>query len=272
MRIEAVTTCVNYADFLAWSLLFNRAHFDKWVIVTSEQDERTRALCEYHDIECVATDEFFAYDRAFAKAQGINAGLARLKLDSWVVHIDADIILPPRTRKILERLDLQGDSIYGIDRLCCYDFADWIKFVQQPELQHPRQLFVRANHFPLGPRLAKIGYAPPGQDGYLPIGFFQLWHPRASKVRTYPDHDPADGGRRLGAANRGDTMLAEKWPRKRRHLIPEIVAVHLESQVPQAKGANWRGRTTRGFGQDYVAAGHDEAYDEAERRRHGAPV
>ena len=38
-----------------------------------------------------------------------------------------------------------------------------------------------------------------------------------------------------------------QWARPDRILIPEIVAVHLESE-PSAMGANWKGRTTKAFG------------------------
>jgi hypothetical protein len=235
---------VNYADFLAWTLPWNKQHFDKMVIVTSKDDGATQAICGYHNVPCITTDVFFENDRAFAKAAGINEGLKALKLDSWVVHMDCDIVLPPRTRKILSRINLQANGVYGIDRMNCYGFCDWVDFVMDPEIQHPRQLYTVANRFVLGPRLTKIEFAPVPYDGYAPIGFFQMWHPQGSKVYTYPDHDPADNGRRLGAANRSDTIFGELWPRQHRHLIPEIVAVHLESEFPNVKGLNWRGRRT----------------------------
>jgi uncharacterized protein YukE len=42
-------------------------------------------------------------------------------------------------------------------------------------------------------------------------------------------------------------LFAMQWTRDRRHLIPEIIATHLESERA-AMGANWNGRTTRAFG------------------------
>jgi hypothetical protein len=48
--------------------------------------------------------------------------------------------------------------------------------------------------------------------GYLPLGFFQLWNAGATGIRDYPSH---------GAADRSDLLFAQRWPRRRRHLLPE---------------------------------------------------
>ena len=76
------------------------------------------------------------------------------------------------------------------------------------------------------------------EQGYLPIGFFQMWNPKGSGVRTYPINH--------GEAARADCQFALAWPRSRRELLPEIVAIHLESQST-TQGLNWRGRRAREF-------------------------
>jgi hypothetical protein len=72
----------------------------------------------------------------------------------------------------------------------------------------------------------------------MPIGFFQLWNV-ASGIKDYPlEH---------GSAGRTDMLHALRWPRRRRHLIPELIAVHLEGPIaPGVK--NWRGRRMEWFG------------------------
>lgn len=232
MRIEAVTVSVNYSDFLAWTILFNKPQFDRLLVVTDTKDRRTRDLCEYHHVECLATDSFYRAQQAFDKGAGITEGLARLSGDAWICHLDADIALPPRTRAILERVTLSPDHVYGCDRMMCKSFDDWISFVAAPEVQHSCDIFVQANAFELGTRIAKLN-----GDGYAPLGFFQLWH--ASKAITYPSH---------GTADRSDLAFARQWPREHRSLLPEIVAVHLESEPDGDMGANWRGRKTMAFG------------------------
>lgn len=240
MKIEAITVSVDYSDFLAWSLLFNTRLFDRLVVVTAPDDRRARDLCEYHHVECVQTDAFFDKERAFAKSNGINAGLARLTGEDWLVHLDADIVLPPRSRALLERAALDPAALYGVDRMMCRSYAEWLAYVAAPEVQHSCDTFVQANAFPLGARVARMD-----AEGYVPIGFFQLWNARATGIKSYPDH---------GTADRSDLAFARQWPRGRRHLIPEIVAVHLASDDGSAMGMNWRGRRSGPFGPPLAAA------------------
>jgi hypothetical protein len=237
MKIEAVTVCVEYADFLAHSLPANKHLFDRIVVVTDTRDTATQRLCAYHHVECVQTDAFYLNDHAFNKGRGINEGLARLDRDGWLVHLDADIVLPPRARELLHRIELDPTHIYGIDRLMCRSLDAWLDFLAAPELQHADEVFVQANAFALGVRVAKTD-----QDGYLPIGFFQLWHGATGRLH-YPDQH--------GAAARADMMFAQQWRRAERTLIPEIVAIHLESEAAPG-GANWRGRRTRFFGRQRI--------------------
>lgn len=235
MLIEAVTVCVNFADVLAHSLPLNKHHFDRLIVVTDHSDTATRRLCDHHYVERVATDDFYRGDQAFNKGRGINVGLAKLAKTGFVVHLDADIVLPSRTRRLLDGpVMLDPGSIYGIDRVMCPDFDAWTRYIADPVIQHAREIFVIPDAFPLGTRVAKLD-----GEGYIPIGFFQLWHPGASGVSTYPDEH--------GTAGRADMLHALKWMRKRRALIPEIFAVHLGSPIPPGQN-NWRGRLMAPFG------------------------
>jgi hypothetical protein len=234
LKIEAVVTCVSYGDYLAWTLPANKQHFNRLVVVTRPDDKLTQLVCAYYHVECLPTYDWHRNDDAFNKAEGINYGLSQLAKDGWVVHLDADIYLPPRTRDILQRISLVPDSLYGIDRMECKTFADWIKFLAAPPLQHEWEIFVHPRPFPLAVRIAALD-----RDGYVPIGFFQLWNPKGSGVFHYPEHHTT--------AARSDMLFAMQWPRDKRHLIPEIIAIHLESECVEM-GANWQGRQTRPFG------------------------
>ena len=76
--------------------------------------------------------------------------------------------------------------------------------------------------------------------GYIPIGFFQLWH-ADSEILNYPEGH-TDAGRE-------DSHFATLWPRDKRQLLPEIIAYHLESEsAPMA--VNWKGRATKPFSID----------------------
>jgi hypothetical protein len=98
-------------------------------------------------------------------------------------------------------------------------------------------VYIHPTIFPMGVRIAEFM-----SEGYEPIGFFQMWHPGTSSVTLYPETH--------GAADRTDVLHAKKWPRKYRALIPEVIAIHLDSEDLDLKkmGKNWNGRKTKMFG------------------------
>lgn len=233
MTIEAVTVCVNYADFLAQSLPLNKGLFDRIVVVTTPEDRDTQRVCDLHNVLCVTT-RVFGPPGEFHKARGINVGLRHLQQDGWVVHMDADTVLPAQARDILNRADLDPTMIYGVDRSIVTGWQTWQRHLHRPRTQQElAACLVHMDTYPLGARLNV-----PSHHGWAPIGFFQLWNPAVSGVHAYPEeHNGAD---------RTDMLFACQWPRNKRGLIPEMIAWHLESERgPQ--GLNWMGRQSRPF-------------------------
>ncbi len=90
MKLEAVVVCVNYSDFLAWTLPNNKTFFDNMVVVTSSKDLRTQKLCEFWHVKCVVSDVCYESGAEFDKGKMINVGLKALDGVGWVVHLDAD--------------------------------------------------------------------------------------------------------------------------------------------------------------------------------------
>lgn len=238
MRLEAVTVCVGYADFLAETLPLNKPHFDRLLVVTTPDDVDTQRICSYHHVECLITTAFTDLGGTFRKGAGINAGLQKLKdgrnAGAWVAHLDADIALPAQTRQTLENAKLDPTLVYGIDRLNVIGYDRWRQQCINPRIQQETdRCLVHLSDYPIGARLnvPKLG-------GWAPIGFFQLWNPFHSGVSSYPtDNDGAD---------RTDMLFACQWPRAKRGFLPEIVAWHLESE-PVPMGTNWAGRKTAPF-------------------------
>lgn len=243
-RIEAVTVCVNYADFLAETLPHNLRHFDHYVVVTRKDDPETQRLCRKLGVECRVTDLMHHEGNAFAKSRAIDYGLAYLRRDDWLVHLDADIWLPPMTRHWIEWANPDPDCIYGIDRCNCTGYDAWRRFIDRPmsdQHQHahgcltlPPFDVAHGRPFPMGARISLRHYG-----GYVPIGFWQMWSGARYPERRYPLNQ--------GSAEHGDVLHAIQWPAANRRMLPEIIAVHLESE-PAKMGANWQGRSTRRFG------------------------
>ena len=232
-KLECVVVCSKYSDFLRHTLPHNKFLFDKIVVVTDYEDAETRRMCEFHHVQCIPTDVLNTRKGQFRKGAGINAGLQELSRDGWVLHLDADIWLPPQTRILLRNADLDPARIYGCDRFLVRGPRSWEKFLERPRLQHENECYVHMSAFPLGTRVAQNF-----QGGYIPVGFFQLWHPIASGVHAYPEGH-TDAGRE-------DGNFAAQWPRSRRELLAEIVGYHLESDDAR-NAANWGGRTTAPF-------------------------
>lgn len=80
--------------------------------MTTEQDERTRQLCEQHDLERVVSHRIHEQGARFNKGKGLNDGLAALEHPDWVICIDADILLPRNFRQVFERSELLPHRIY----------------------------------------------------------------------------------------------------------------------------------------------------------------
>jgi len=238
MKLEAVIISAGCADFLAHTLPFNKPHFDRIIVVTSPEDQDTQRVCDYWGVPYERTDKLNTrWQGNFCKGAGINVGLGKLDKDGWVLHMDADIALPPHTRRSLEAADLDPSMIYGVDRLECKSWEDWQRFIGSPEPAiQGNGFFIHTTHAPfqLGTRVAFQHHG-----GYIPIGFFQLWHPGESKVSAYPEGH-TDAGKE-------DANFPTQWPRRKRALIPDILAYHLESEAAEM-AVNWKGRRTKPFG------------------------
>jgi hypothetical protein len=231
MNIECVIVCRDYADFLRESLPHNIAHVDRLVVVTSPKDEKTIALCKRWGVSCVETHVFDEQPGdVFNKGRAINLGLGHLRHTGWLLHLDADVVLPDRCREMLSRSHLDPTCLYGADRVDVDPREDAWKSHRAANIPQWRHHYLTIP--PSGPLSARLVH---WDHGYCPIGFFQLWH--SSTKRIYPTH--------AGSAEHSDVLFAVQWPRAKRVLLPEIVTTHLTTDSEM--GANWKGRTSPTF-------------------------
>lgn len=239
MKIEAVTVCVGCADFLRESAKANAHHFDRWVIVTSKADHETFAVCREFNLPCLQTDDFYRDGDAFNKGRAIQRGINALSCAGWVLQLDADIILPHLFRQAIGSAELDPAKIYGADRQRVVGWPAWVKVRDSDWRQHSYHCYVRTHpDHEFGHR-----WASP-TDGYVPIGYFQLFH--GSAAIKFGVHQKPYMAHHSNAA-RGDVQFAMQWDRRDRELLAEVIVWHLESE-PAKLGANWSGRTTCRFG------------------------
>lgn len=238
MRLEAVCICSSYVDFFAETADSLLAVVDDLVVVTTPDDNETKGYCKKRGIRCLATDVFTRDGETFNKAAGINYGLSHLRRDDWLMHVDADVWFPPMTRHHIHNAQLDKTCVYGIDRLNVVGWESWQSFLAQhkvePQFEHSCLVKpLKTPHTPLGARILHMNYG-----GYVPIGFTQIWHSSMNVI--YPMRQKA-------GAEHTDVLFSLQWPRPKRVLLPEVIAIHLESEAAPM-GSNWRRRTTRRFG------------------------
>jgi hypothetical protein len=265
LRIEAVTICVGYGDFLAATLPENLPLIDDLVVVTAPDDDETRAVCRKHSVHHVLSDEF-KQDGPFNKARLIRRAFDQIGGRDWILHLDADIVLPRKFRRLVELAHPDPAYIYGADR---QNVVGWDAWQRMKSTAGPWDNHAHENGHWFHPALRPGARWVSTLHGYVPIGFFQLFHGSALvqggyHVRSYPTHH--------GDAARTDVQFALQWDRRRRQLVPELIVLHLESEK-SAVGANWRGRTTMPFRPENHAPvpppTHDPHPGGQAHRRHG---
>ena len=234
--LESVVVCVDYSDFLEVTLPHNQQYFDNIVVVTSFEDKKTQRLCRHYNIDPVITDAFYEGQDPFNKAKGINLGLAHLKYNDWVLHMDADILLPHNFRNNLFINSLDKTCIYGADRQNVIGRKEYEKLIKSSSfsLQYRDKFVFQKPLLEEGARLIHREF------GYCPIGYFQLFNGSYLKkwYMKYPDSQPG--------AERSDVQFALQWRREDRKLLPGVSTFHLESEE-SPQGVNWRGRQSAPF-------------------------
>ncbi len=238
LKIEVVTVCVGYGDFLAASLPENLPLVDNLIVVTSPDDHETRQVCRKHSVHHVLTEDH-TRDGPFNKARLIQRGFDQIGGCDWILHLDADVVLPRKFRQLATWGHLDERTIYGADRCNLTGWNDWARLKQHVGAwdNHAHE----CGHwfhptFPAGSRWVSSIH------GYVPIGFFQLFHGSAMvqngyHVRKYLlEH---------GDAARTDVQFALQWDRRHRQVLPEAIVLHLDSAASEL-GTTGRGGRLRG--------------------------
>lgn len=233
--LTGVVVSVGFGDFLRYTLPRNAQYFDSLIVVTHPEDQLTLSVCrDFPNVHCMATECMNDEGAPFNKGRAINRALDRVAPGRWVVHLDADIVLPAGFDRIRTKLSLDPAKIYGVDRFNVFGFENFVKHI---EAQSPPSF----DGWVLEP--------PPGlvlgarfihdQHGYVPIGYFQMW--QSHREKRYPETSQTAG--------ESDCGFASLWRRSDRILLPEFFVFHLESEDgPVSLGTNWRGRRTKAFG------------------------
>jgi hypothetical protein len=219
-KIEALVPCVGFDDLLELNLLHNLPHLDSLLVVTSLTDAKTVQVCRRYGVEVIQTE---AFGHRFAKGAGVNVGFGYFKYRGWRLLLDADVLLPDNFRRILlNHTSLDRACLYGADRVDVIGQHGYETIqADRPQWGLREEVF---SGLPIRSRLVTKSC------GYLPLGYFQLWHGSAQKA--YPSS--ADG------AGLDDVLYAQLWPSSHRRLLPSVIVYHLCVDTP-ILGENWDG-------------------------------
>ena len=118
---------------------------------------------------------------------------------------------------------MDQDAIYGADRV---DVIGIDEVEGKTKTQHKQGYFITAG----GDRPIAYRFVDK-LSGYMPLGYFQLWHGKNQKPYPYS----------LGTAAHDDLMFSMLWPTSHRRLLPSVICYHVCAQEPKV-GENWDGK------------------------------
>lgn len=132
--MNAITTCVDYHDYLELTLPWNAAHFETVLVVSTEEDTKTAAVVEkVKNATLWTTNAFYRNESDFNKAMAIEDGLDILKREGWIASVDADVMIP---KNVKLSCMLPGRLHLARRRFCTEPppQSDWTKYPISDEL------------------------------------------------------------------------------------------------------------------------------------------
>ena len=208
MFLEGLTICVNFHDYLVRTLPKNKKHFDNFIVVTTPEDHRTQKICALQNVPVKLS---FRKGPKFNKGALINDGLSVMGKTSWIIHVDADVLLPETLRSELEKCHLDQDTFYGARLLIATNPQD----LSKTELIHSYRC---------------IG-----------IGAFQLWHAQSK----YLKNQKTWYSEKYDHAGRSDRKFYRLWNKQEPTELEGIHPIHLgELRLEKfgGHGEDWSGR------------------------------
>lgn len=226
MRIETVIPCVGYDDFLTYTLPRNLRELESVTILTAPWDEQTIGIAKQFKTGLLAT-EAWRIGGLFNKARALNEwikSIGDISGDTWLLTLDADIILPYGRKIPVEKLERSG--LYSAPRHMCHDRASLQKFVRNEAALESFPIMLP----PIRNGLAWGIYPTSNVAGLS--GYMQLWCPAyAPGMREFPESGTAAGY---------DVKFALSFPEGKRRFIPEFGVLHLGPAE-----MNWTGRRSQ---------------------------
>jgi hypothetical protein len=131
-KLNGITTCVDYSDFLEETIVYNKLHFDRYIVVTSPQDTKTQELCKKESVELYITDAFHRNNQPFNKGLALSEALKDSKLSGWIIVHDCDTCLPFNFKDLIDFKSMDIQKIYGGSRKFIPTYREWRECLDDP--------------------------------------------------------------------------------------------------------------------------------------------
>jgi hypothetical protein len=123
----AITVSTNYHDILEHVLPNNAKLFDKWIIVTHQNDHKTINTIRKFNFDNVQIlfFDFYSNGKIFNKGGAIRFAQQTIPCDynGPLLLLDSDILLPNDFKQIVLNANIGYRALYGVT--CRYDFYSY---------------------------------------------------------------------------------------------------------------------------------------------------
>lgn len=126
MQLIAITTSVNYTDYLVWCL-DSLSKVADGVAVVTEHNDSALALCCRSGATPIVYDGWRTEGAVFNKGGAVRYAQEKVHAahpDAWYLLIDADVVLPEDARSIIESHATDEEALYSARRVDFHTLAD----------------------------------------------------------------------------------------------------------------------------------------------------
>lgn len=204
--LRVIIVSVDFGDFLAETLPYNRHHYSEVMIVTTPTDSETIEVAKSNNASIYTTDVFHRNGAAFNKFAAIEEALNYFGRHGWIVFKDADIFWPKKMPS-----DYKEGKLYSIKRR---------RLLLDTSAPIPRE--EDWTSLPLDPQYSEC------------MGFTQIFNAKDGVLGSPPWHSL-----NLHHAALGDSHFQSKWDLSNKVWL-DIDCLHFGNYA-----TNWMGRVDR---------------------------
>lgn len=245
MGLRAITVAVDYADLLAVTLPYNRAHFSDVMVVT---DDRccydVQRICDPLGVKVYATQRFYEGKADFNKWSALEAGLDVFGRTGWITLLDADVLWPKSVT--IAEIPKTTTAMFGMTLTCrtrtrktetgwtwsVLPFVKGCLYCPRRRMLADPLRHVRDGHFIVPPEETWATFPPHPNEAEF-AGYSQIFSCDDPVLGSPPWH--ATDYTHAGTA---DSLFQDKWDKKNK-IRPPFECLHIG-----CAGVNWFGRTS----------------------------